>query len=104
VSTAGWREAVADALDEQAAAITAALAELDNVHEILQERGRDKLSTELRGFAAGLRSEATDLTSEARALRAGPAKRDGFPLALTTRHPRRAIAAAVADPEPEETP
>jgi hypothetical protein len=99
MSAGAWRTAVADAFDEQAAAIAVALEELDNVHAILEARGRDKACAELRALAARLRSEASAIVSEARALRAGPAQRDGFPLAITTRHPR-----PVAADEPKEFP
>jgi hypothetical protein len=89
----GWKDAAADALDAQAGAIAAALDELANVEAVLEQRHRDKLAGELRGFAAGLRSEISDLQGQARALRARPRDNGaGFPLQLTapatTRYPR----------------
>jgi hypothetical protein len=92
---AGWREAAAAALEAQAAALDAALAELGNAEPVLERLGRDKLATELRGLAAGIRSEVAELQAEARELRRRPdvdGRTEGFPLALTapatTRHPR----------------
>ena len=89
--TAGdWRIALADALDEQAAAVRAALAELDTVHEILEERGSSKACSEIRAVAATLRSEATGIESDVTGLRATSADGAGFPMTLTTTyHPRR---------------
>jgi hypothetical protein len=88
-----WKDAAAAALEAQAGALEAALAELGNVEQVLEARGADKLAGELRGFAAGLRAHINALTSEARTLRARPADNGGgFPLALTapatTHHPR----------------
>jgi hypothetical protein len=91
---AGWREAAAAALEAQAAALDAALAELGNAENVLEQLGRRTLAGELRGLAAGLRSEVTSLQSQASELRRRPdvEHREGFPLALTapatTRHPR----------------
>lgn len=86
--TAGaWRTAVADAFDEQADAIDVALAELANVHELLEARGRDRVCQEIRATAASLRSEATELRSDARGLRVKPADNGRGP-SSTTRHRR----------------
>jgi hypothetical protein len=87
----GWRTAAADAIDAQAAAIQAALDQLDDAHEVLETLGRQKACHEIRALAATLRSEVTDLQNQARTLRATPAARDGFPMALTTRHRRPVI-------------
>lgn len=85
-----WRELLADALDEQAAAVRAALDELDTVHEILEERGSSKACSEIRSVAATLRSEASGIESEASGLRVTQADGNGFPMTLTTTyHPRR---------------
>lgn len=85
-----WKEAQAAALDAQAAALAAGLAELDNVEQVLESRGRTKILAELRGLTASLRSERTEMQAEARQLRP---PRDGMPLALTggptTRRQRR---------------
>lgn len=92
----GWREAQASALDAQAAVIAAALAALDDAEAVLEQRARDRPLGELRALAASLRAEASEMTADARQLRAHGTGRDGrgFPLQLTapatTRHPRGA--------------
>lgn len=98
MSAGGWRLALADALDEQAGDIRRTLAELDNVHELLEARDVTRVCTELRGLAASLRSEASTIENEARSLRADAADvaDDGTPRGLpapptTTHHPRRSI-------------
>ena len=87
MSAGDWRTAVADSFDEQAFAIDVALEQLNEVHELLEARGRDRVCTELRAVTASLRSEATELRSDARALRVKPAGNGQGPRS-TTRHRR----------------
>lgn len=85
-----WRETAARSLDEQATAVDVAIAELENAHEILRDRGRDRLAGELRGAAASLRSEANELRDEATALRARTTSADQHdPPAATDLEARR---------------
>ena len=84
----GWRHTLAALLDEQADDIDKALAELANVHDMLETRD----AQELRQFAATLRTAANERRSRARALRAAPADDRRLTPPLTTRHVRGARA------------
>lgn len=83
--TGEWREGHAAALDFEAAEIGKALAELDNVHAILETRGRDALCSEVRQLASALRAEQAAMTNEARTLRSEP---PAAVLPITSRFPR----------------
>jgi hypothetical protein len=93
-----WRETRAGACDAEASVLAHALAALEDAHAVLENRRRDQPCSELRGTASLLRGEQAAIEREAQALRASPAGGGGFPLSITTRHPRRLPALTKEQP------
>jgi hypothetical protein len=83
----GWRDSMANALDDQANTVDIAHDALQHAITVLEQRNRQDACTELWAAASTLRLERDTITSEASALRVTPS-REQLPMTLTTRHPR----------------